>query len=380
MSKNRTLSSIISNNTSKIKSIFTDSDSIVNSTSGSVTVSSGVEVYSSVDLLPGSASDGDQALVTSTNRLYIYSDSGWYNIAIINNFNPQWITQPDSEYILDLGNIDSEIIITVLANDSDDVPITYSVVLDSDANQLINIVHDSDKDNVWRVTLQDSDQGSGSVTFKASDGVNVVNSYSVNFSFNLGVSIQDAMASGSGIYDIYAADGNDAGTLKSVYVDSTKGMLYVSFASDGLNATTYPAWQANRILFSQLSSNGFSFSPNWANYGDGVTNNQGGYSRPSGSLMFFAAAANVANLTLATYNGPLTSGGSAINRIYHVTSSQFSNQDIYVNGSLAQNNISTSKTTYNHSITLSSATDANTVQYRETDGIFHIYDIWVKPV
>ena len=71
MSKNRTLSSIISNNTSKIKSIFTDSDSIVNTTSGSVTVSAGVEVYSSVDLLPGSASDGDQALVTSTNRLYI---------------------------------------------------------------------------------------------------------------------------------------------------------------------------------------------------------------------------------------------------------------------------------------------------------------------
>ena len=379
MSKNRTLSSIISNDTSKIKSTFTDSDSIVSSTSNTVVVAAGVEVYSSVDLLPGSASDGDQALVTSTNRLYIYSDSGWYNIAIINNFNPQWITQPDSEYILDLGNIDSEILITVLANDSDDVPITYSVVLDSDANQLINIVHDSDKDNIWRVSLQDSDQGSGSVTFRASDGINVVNSYSVNFSFNLGVSIQDAMASGSGIYDIYAADGNDAGTLKSVYVDSTKGMLYVSFASDGLNATTYPAWQANRMLYSQFSSNGFTIA-GAGNYGDGVVNQQGGYSRPTGAFMFFAAAANVANLTLATYNGPLTSGGSAINRIYHVTSSQFSDQDIYVNESLAQNNISTSKTTYNHSITLSSATDANVARYREAGGIFHIYDIWVKPV
>jgi len=337
-----------------------------------------MSVYSSIDSLPSSAESGTKALVTSTNTLYIYNN-GWYKIAIINNFSPQWITQPDSDYSLDLGNIDSEILITVLANDSDDVPITYSVILDSDATQLINVVHDSDKDNIWRVSLQDSDQGSGSVTFRASDGINVVNSYSVNFNFILGVSIQDAMASGNGIYDIYAADGNDAGTLKSVYVAGVKGMLYASFASDGLDATNYPAWQANRILYSQLSSNGFTIT-GAGNYGDGVVNFQGGYSRPTGSFMFFAAAANVANLTLATYNGPLTSGGSAINRIYHVTSSQFTNQDIYVNGTLAQNNISTSKTTYNHSITLSSATNANVAQYRETNGIFHIYDIWVKPV
>ena len=373
--KNRLMAKLVASSTT----ITPDSDYIATNLTKTQSQSASLSVYSSIDSLPTSAAAGTKALVTSTNTLYIYNN-GWYKIAIINAFNPQWITQPDSEYTLDLGNIDSEILITVLANDSDDVPITYSVVLDSDANQLINIVHDSDKDNIWRVSLQDSDQGSGSVTFRASDGVNVVNSYSVNFNFNLGVSIQDAMASGSGIYDIYAADGNDAGTLKSVYVHATKGMLYVSFASDGLNATTYPAWQANRMLHTQLTSNGFTIAPSWLNYGDGVTNNQGGYSRPSGSYMFFAAAANVANLTLATYNGPLTSGGSAINRIYHVTSSQFSNQDIYVNGSLAQNNISTSKTTYNHSITLSSATNANVAQYRETNGIFHIYDIWVKPV
>ena len=67
---------------------------------------------------------------------------------------------------------------------SDEVPITYSVVLDSDANQLINIVHDSDKDNKWRVSLQDSDEGSGSVTFRASDGVNLVSALST-FTFSL---------------------------------------------------------------------------------------------------------------------------------------------------------------------------------------------------
>ena len=372
--KNRLMARLVATSAT----VTPDSDYIATNLTKTQPQAVGLSVYSSIDSLPTSAATGTKAFVTSNSTLYFYN-SGWYKIAIINSFNPQWITQPDSQYTLDLGNIDSELIITVLANDSDEVPITYSVVLDSDANQLINIVHDSDKDNRWRVSLQDSDTGSGSVTFRASDGINVVNSYSVNFSYNLSISIQDAMASGSGIYDIYAADGNDAGTTKSVYIDATKGMLYVSFASDGLDATTYPAWQANRMLYSQFSSNGFTIA-DADKYGDGVVNNHGTYIRPTGAFLFYGTAGIIANLTLATYNGPLTSGGSAINRIYHVTSSQFSNQDIYVNGSLAQDNISTSKTTYDHSITLSSTTNANIAQYRESGGIFHIYDIWVKPV
>ena len=65
-----------------VKASVLDSDSIGVSTQKSLATISGTATYSSADTLPTSASDGDQALVTSTNRLYIYSGSGWYNIEI----------------------------------------------------------------------------------------------------------------------------------------------------------------------------------------------------------------------------------------------------------------------------------------------------------
>ena len=84
-SKNRIIASLISNDTSKIKEAFTDSDNIVSSASLGVVAASGTAVYSSADTLPATANNGDQALVSSTNRLYIYTGGGWYNIALINN-------------------------------------------------------------------------------------------------------------------------------------------------------------------------------------------------------------------------------------------------------------------------------------------------------
>ena len=47
--------------------------------------------YATVNDLPGTATAGDQAFVSGTNRLYIWNGSGWYNIALINN-TPTWTT------------------------------------------------------------------------------------------------------------------------------------------------------------------------------------------------------------------------------------------------------------------------------------------------
>lgn len=133
-------------------------------------------VVATIDDLPLVTTEGNKALVSSTNTLYLYNN-GWYKIAIVNRFNPQWITEPDSEYTLDLTSIDSDLIITVYATDSDDVPITYTAVIDSDFNVAATITHDSDKDNRWVVSRVDSDTGAGTtggVVFKASDGINLV--------------------------------------------------------------------------------------------------------------------------------------------------------------------------------------------------------------
>ena len=139
-----------------------------------------MSVYSSIDSLPNSAEAGTKALITSTNSLYIYNN-GWYKIAIINNFNPQWITQPDGSYSLAIDG--STTSITVLATDSDDVPITYTAVTDSNFNQIATVTHDSDKHNTWTVNPIDSENGAaiggtGTITFKASDGINFVQAVS----------------------------------------------------------------------------------------------------------------------------------------------------------------------------------------------------------
>ena len=176
--KNRLMARLVATSAT----VTPDSDYIATNLTKTQPQAVGLSVYSSIDSLPTSAATGTKAFVTSNSTLYFYN-SGWYKIAIINSFNPQWITEPNSEYTLDFGNIDSDLIITVLASDSDDVPITYTVVTDSDFNVAATITHDSDKDNRWVISRVDSESGAGTtggVIFKASDGINLVQK-SVNF-------------------------------------------------------------------------------------------------------------------------------------------------------------------------------------------------------
>ena len=183
ITKNRRLSKILDLE-GKVKSNLLDSDTIVTSGQKGVEVSSGVNfIVSSVDTLPVSTNTGHTALDSSTNRLYIFNGSGWYHIATINNFSPQWITQPNGTYTLAIDG--STTTITVLASDSDDVPLTYSTVTDSNFNAFATIAKsvDSDKHNVYIVTPTDSENGNmvggtGTVTFKASDGINLVQAVS----------------------------------------------------------------------------------------------------------------------------------------------------------------------------------------------------------
>ena len=113
--------------------------------------------------------------------MYQYSTGGWYPIAIINNFNPAFTTSPNGTY--ELSRTGAATTVTVLATDSDDVPIKYITITDSSFDTFATITHDSDKHNVFTVIPIDSDGSnsgakSGVVTFRASDGVNVSNANS----------------------------------------------------------------------------------------------------------------------------------------------------------------------------------------------------------
>ena len=158
-----------------------DSDLTTSSyTKGSSGESASTSVYTSIDDLPASAEDGTKALITSTNKLYLYSGSGWYNIALVNT-TPYWSTESNSSYNLNKNGTSTTV--TVLATDPEGTPITYTAVTDSDFDSIATITRDSDNGRTFIITPIDSDNGpavggTGTVTFKASDGVNLVQSLS----------------------------------------------------------------------------------------------------------------------------------------------------------------------------------------------------------
>lgn len=158
-----------------------DSDGVVSSASKSSNLGGSTTYYTNVSDLPISAPAFSKALVTSTNTLYQYN-GGWYPIALINNFSPVFSVTPNASYTL--NNDGSATTVTVLAQDSDDVPIAYNVVTDSDFDAFATITHDSEKHNVWTVTPTASSGSfpAGTVTFRASDGVNLA---SVNSEFSI---------------------------------------------------------------------------------------------------------------------------------------------------------------------------------------------------
>ena len=81
-SKSRYLSRLINGEGEIIQSRI-DSDSLGTSVNKSAIVVAGATVVSSADTLPTSPNNGDQALVTSTNRFYIASNGGWYNVCLL---------------------------------------------------------------------------------------------------------------------------------------------------------------------------------------------------------------------------------------------------------------------------------------------------------
>lgn len=156
-------------NTGDIKSTSLDN---VSNASGIV----GTQVYATPALLPTTGlSSGDQAFVTSNQRLYITNGSGWYNVALI-NATPTFTTGPNATY--NLSNDLSPTIITLVAQDSDGQPITYSAT-DSGMTGIATLSQDS---SVFTVTpLTDSAGGTigtFTLTFQATDGIGIASALS----------------------------------------------------------------------------------------------------------------------------------------------------------------------------------------------------------
>jgi hypothetical protein len=143
--------------------------------------------FASIDLLPNTGNDvGDLAFVQATDRLYIWSGEGWYNIALVNT-TPTWDSggQPAGSYVLDADSPQTATIITLAASDPEGFPVSYNYVTSGSMDSIATISQDSSVFTITpKTSTQAPDGGTGTITFRATDGTNIlpqVSSFTLTF-------------------------------------------------------------------------------------------------------------------------------------------------------------------------------------------------------
>jgi len=133
-----------------------------------------LSVYQSELPLTGNVA-GQMAYVTDTSRLYIYTGAGWFNVALVNT-NPSIIVGPDGSYAFATDG--TPIVLTLEAQDPEELPITWSYTVTSGA--LGSTATVQQEGNVFTITpsTDKDDVGEFSITFTASDGVNLATAVS----------------------------------------------------------------------------------------------------------------------------------------------------------------------------------------------------------
>ena len=154
-------------------------------------IAAGASVYDSAALLPLAGNDaGDMAFVTATSHFYINNGTGWYSVNLINT-DPAITSVQDASANttpFTLSTDGSATVITVTANDPENVPLTYSyaVTTGSLTNGGGTTATVTQSDNVFTVTPSTTEAYAGTfnLTFTASDGINTAtsdNSFTLQF-------------------------------------------------------------------------------------------------------------------------------------------------------------------------------------------------------
>ena len=170
ISKGRALSATVNSASSIIKSS-------IDGTATIATLEQAAQQYANAAALPSVGNTfGEMALVQSTNRMYVWNGSGWYNVALINT-NPSFTTSPNANYAFDNDSPRSNITITVAATDPESLGVSFTFETGGSMDSMADITQDS---SVFTLVPKGNDsltEGTtltGSLTIKASDGVNIV--------------------------------------------------------------------------------------------------------------------------------------------------------------------------------------------------------------
>ena len=217
---------------------------------------SATTVYSTIGDLPLSGvSAGAQAYVSSTNRLYIWNGTGWYNIALINTA-PTITTGGSSSY--DLAIDGTATVVTLEANDPEGIPITWNYAVTT--GSLGSTATVSQSNNVFTITpsIVDANAGEFTLTFTASDGVNLATSAS---EFSLVFSVANSK------YTTLLAQAVSTGT-NSTFVDASAEAHTVT--NTGVIAGTVSPYSPSYSAYLDGSGDYFAInSGTVANFGTG---------------------------------------------------------------------------------------------------------------
>jgi len=208
----------------------------------------GTDVYTAVSDLPLSGVDtGTQAFVSGTNRLYLWTGTGWYNIALINT-NPS-LSGAASSY--SLSNEGANTVVTLSSTDPEGLPISFSVShsgLGVGANAIATVTQ-SNNIFTFTPTTNTALGGTFTTTFTASDGVNVA---VANSSFTLAFKVNDSHYTTALITSV--------GTNNQVNND------FVDSSTNSHTITTYG--NATQTTFSPYRHGGYSIYCDGANVMD----------------------------------------------------------------------------------------------------------------
>jgi len=286
------------------------------------------EKFTQASELPAGANIGEQAFVEETNRLYIWNGSGWYNIALINT-TPTWDSngQPNASYILDADSPQTATTIILAASDPEGTPVSYNYVTGGSMDSIATISQDS---SVFTITPKTSVQapggGTGSITFRATDGINIlpqVSSFTLNF-----VSVMDdskyttLLATGTnGTVGYYSLSG---ASYDSITLDtSSEGTGYQVFAfnNDGTKLFRIDS----TIIYQYTLTTGFDLSTgSYDNISFTIPSNQGNAARAiqfnnDGTKMYVYTSSNTRISQYALTTGFDLGSASYDNKLYNGT-------------------------------------------------------------
>lgn len=230
--------------------INTDGDITSSGISSAITTSideAGVTIYASAASLPTSGNTaGDQAFATDTNRLYIYSGVGWYNVALINN-TPiiQSVLDSDSGTTpFSLAIDGTPTTITITAVDSDGETITYASSADSDFSGLATL---SQSSNVFTITPLSQDSAttsSGTITFTATDGINTATSGVQTFTLNFLSALWDET-----VLSVGTSSTNSL--ANSTFIDRSSNGVTIGITNTPVQTAFHPYLDEWSVEFSQ---------------------------------------------------------------------------------------------------------------------------------